>query len=1329
MEMQEFFESQTAMFRSLIEQMQRMNTGATAAAAGGSSPGFVPLPPPLSVEGDMERNFDFFMSNWQNYAKSIGVDRWPQQDEERKVSLLMSVIGEAALKKYSNFELTQEERHNLELAVAAIKAKVVVERNKNIDRLDFFEAQQHPLECTEDFLLRLKHLSRLAKLGDLRDELVVFKLATSNKWPHLRQKMLTKPDITEADAVAMCRNQELGEARSQQAEVNKLKKSAKLMKCKFCGDRHEFKKGACPAIGKKCTACGGKNHYERVCKSEGKIHKKKRRVNVLEEEPNSDYYAESSTESEKETENSEDEAEIRKIYDNSASGGQVLADLEVNVTGYWKTIKCELDTGANTSIIGKNWLNKIVGSTETKITPSNLRLFSFGGNPIPVLGETKISCRRNGKRYKLVFQVVEVDHIPLLSANASKTLGYVKFCNSVSFATATDSTSLLNIHRLEAMKIVDQYKSVFEGYGRFAGEVSLEVDQSVQPCIQPPRRIPLAFRGPLKEELDKLERDGIVIKEFAHTEWVSNVVLVKREKDKTSSIRICLDPVHLNQALKRPNLQFPTIDEILPELGRAKIFTMVDARKGFWHVVLDEKSSRLTTFWTPFGRCGESMEQALVDHNRNLRNLLERLEKSDVKLNREKLKVCERSVKFYGHILSDSGLRPDDSKVSTIKNYPVPTNKKELHRFVGLVTYLGRFLPNLSANITMLRRLISEKEEWNWSSAHEEEFNRLKFMVSDVKTLCYYDQSQPLVIECDASCYGLGVAVFQRNGVVGYASRTLTTTEKNYAQIEKELLAILFACVRFDQLVVGNRKVTVKTDHKPLVNVFRKPLISAPRRLQRMLLNLQRYQLNIEYATGKDNVVADALSRAPLPVSLEEDDNKKFTVYQVFSELHNLQLASFFKVSEDCLNEVVEETKKDSTMQQIISYIHCGWPAAVTSLPEGVKVYFKYKHELATQEGLVYRNDRILVPYALRKRMVSKAHVSHNGVEATLKLARANLFWPGMSAQIRDSVAACSICAKFASSQVAPPMQTHPFQLISLDVFFADYQGQKRKFLVTVDHYSDFFEVNLLKDLTPGSTITACKSNFARHGRPQVVLSDNGTNFYSREWGAFTKEWDFKHTTSAPNHQQANGKAEAAVKIAKHLLKKAESSGTDFWYALLHWRNIPNKIGSSPVQRLFSRNTKCGLPTSASKLTPKVVENVAEAIETNRKKAKQQYDKKTRELPDLEVGSPVYVQLNPESSKHWTPAVIHQRQNERSFVVDVQGSSYRRDRKHLKPRKEPITPSSVQNHPSLPTTFTNEQVLVPDHTSSVSLNDQAADTATPEKNDNTMGTRIINYNI
>lgn len=135
--------------------------------------------------------------------------------------------------------------------------------------------------------------------------------------------------------------------------------------------------------------------------------------------------------------------------------------------------------------------------------------------------------------------------------------------------------------------------------------------------------------------------------------------------------------------------------------------------------------------------------------------------------------------------------------------------------------------------------------------------------ISDHTSLQYYSTGEPLVVECDASSFGLGVAVYQSKGVVGYASRTLTKTERGYAQIEKELLAIVFACTRFDQLIVGNPKVIVKTDHKPLLNIFAKPLLTAPKRLQHMLLALQRYNLTIQFVKGKDNVVADAISRAP----------------------------------------------------------------------------------------------------------------------------------------------------------------------------------------------------------------------------------------------------------------------------------------------------------------------------------------------------------------------------------------------------------------------------------------------------------------------------------
>ncbi|KXJ62355.1 hypothetical protein RP20_CCG018860 [Aedes albopictus] len=284
------------------------------------------------------------------------------------------------------------------------------------------------------------------------------------------------------------------------------------------------------------------------------------------------------------------------------------------------------------------------------------------------------------------------------------------------------------------------------------------------------------------------------------------------------------------------------------------------------------------------------------------------------------------------------------------------------------------------------------------------------------------------------------------------------------------------------------------------------------------------------------------------------------------------------------------------------------------------------------------------------------------------------------------------------------PIPVYPFQLVSMDVFFADYQGKSCKFLVTVDHFSDFFEVDLLKDLTPRATIAVCKSNFSRHGKPQQVVSDNGTNFVNREWKQFAREWDFYHSTSAPHHQQANGKAEAAVKIAKRLLKKSEEAGNDFWYALLHWRNIPNKVGSSPAARLFSRNTRCGIPMSTSNLKPKLVSGVPEAIEENRRRAKFQYDQKARSLPPLETGSSVYVQLNPETTKKWTPGRVSNKLNERSYIVDVDGMQYRRDLVHLKPRNEPQTPAVNPDQVIIPNVnpVATEQLALPVSESSVS---------------------------
>ncbi|XP_062534340.1 uncharacterized protein LOC134203485, partial [Armigeres subalbatus] len=1113
---QKFLDYQTKMLTHLFSELSTSQNRAAPLQSLGANVA-VPQPSPLLLEGDMEQNFEFFVKSWKDYCKAVGMDRWPGVDNSQKVSFLLSVIGEPARKKYFNFELTTNDQTTVELALKAIKDKVTTKRNIIVDRLDFFSASQSSGETIDEYATRLKILAKTAKLGTLETELVTYKIVTANKCPHLRTKMLTITDIDLTKAVDMCRAEEIAAKRSVElsiavgSDIKKvIKKKQKDPFCKFCGDHHEFSKGSCPALGKRCHRCKGKNHFEKVCKQGRKQFSRKlsRRVKEIKDKSDSE---ESSSHNDASSEESESEYEIGKIFDNTDKGGNVLAKLDLKFSNEWKSVKCELDTGANTSLIGYRCLAKLCDKVNPNMHSSKLRLQSFGGNPIEVLGEVKIPCRRKGQKYLLVLQVVDGDHCPLLSAKVSRILGFVKFCKTVSFEPSKSSESsqkLLNVYRVKAQQILECHDEIFVGYGKFPGTVSLEVDQSVTPSIQPPRRVPIAMREKLRKELEALEKEGLIVKEAKHTEW----------------------------ALKRPNLQFIILDEILPELGRAKVFSTVDAKKGFWHVVLDESSSKLTTFWTPFGRyrwtrlpfgiapaseifqmrlqevieglkgveciaddvlifgVGDNIEEALQDHNRCLEQLLIRLKQHNVKLNRSKLKLCQTSVKFYGHVLTDQGIQPDESKVATIRGFPTPTNRKEVHRFVGMVNYLSRFLKSLSANLANLRNLIAETTPWQWSSVEEEEFNQVKRLVADTGTLRYYNANQPLIIECDASCFELGVVVFQPDGIIGYASRTLTPTERNYAQIEKELLAILFACVRFDQLIVGNQKTIVKTDHKPLVSLFQKPLLSAPRRLQHMLLNLQRYRLRIDFVTGKDNVVADALSRAPLDEKLPGDKFKKLNIFSVLKEVEDLQLSKFLCVSDSRLEEIKEETSKDHSLQLIVSYTQQGWPST--------------------------------------------------------------------------------------------PNQ-------------ADYRGSSRKFLVTVDHYSDFFEVDELRNLTPETVIDVCRINFARHGKPQRVIIDNASNFAKVKMVKFSQKRDFEMVLSAPYHQQANEKSEAAVKISKRMIKKVEEAGTDFWYALLHWRNIPDKIGSSPASRLFSRSTRSGVPTTAANLVPRIVENVPSAIEKN----------------------------------------------------------------------------------------------------------------------------------
>ena len=204
-----------------------------------------------------------------------------------------------------------------------------------------------------------------------------------------------------------------------------------------------------------------------------------------------------------------------------------------------------------------------------------------------------------------------------------------------------------------------------------------------------------------------------------------------------------------------------------------------------------------------------------------------------------------------GHLLTSTGVRVDPMKVKAIVEMPRPNNKKVVERLLGTVQYLSRFLPKLSDVAKPLRQLTEKEVVFTWQQQQEHAFTLIKDLVTSSPVLKYYNIKEEVTLQCDASETGIGAALLQAGQPVAYTSRALTKTEQQYAQIEKECLAIVYACDKFDQYILGRDVITIETDHKPLIPIFKKPLLSAPKRLQRMLLRLQKYNLHVTFLPGE----------------------------------------------------------------------------------------------------------------------------------------------------------------------------------------------------------------------------------------------------------------------------------------------------------------------------------------------------------------------------------------------------------------------------------------------------------------------------------------------
>jgi len=301
---------------------------------------------------------------------------------------------------------------------------------------------------------------------------------------------------------------------------------------------------------------------------------------------------------------------------------------------------------------------------------------------------------------------------------------------------------------------------------------------------------------------------------------------------------------------------------------------------------------------------------------------------------------------------------------------------------------------------------------------------------------------------------GLCAALFQEERPVAYSSRVMTQTEQNYAQIEKELLAIVYACEKFEQYIFGRSNVIAQSDHKPLETIFRKPIHTSPKRLQRMRLRLQNYNIQVEYKKGETMFLADTLSRAYLEnqlVSQTQDSDVRSIREQLFAfELEQIRHDEDLSVSPTRLKQLREETAKDEELRILSDVIHEGWPKNLAEahkydsrLRQVIELYWNSRDELTMEEGLVYKGHRLVIPFKERPGIVKSLHESHIGIEGTLHRARDIIYWPGITVQLKDHLSRCGICNRYQPEQRKEPLKPHdvpnlPWEKVGVDLFVLD---------------------------------------------------------------------------------------------------------------------------------------------------------------------------------------------------------------------------------------------------------------------------------------------------
>ena len=897
-----------------------------------------------------------------------------------------------------------------------------------------------------------------------------------------------------------------------------------------------------------------------------------------------------------------------------------------------KPMRMEVDTGAAVSVVSLSAYER-VRESRVPLEESGLRLKTYTGEIVTPEGVGRVEVDYRDQKFQLPVTVVK--------GNVPNLMGR-DWLSRLNIQWKELFPSDARVHKMEGLTepiagLVEEFSGVFsDKLGCLRDfQVNIPIPEGVTPKFFKARPVPYAMRSRVEDELDRLEQQG-VWKRVNYSKWAAPIVTVlKNPRDPSGPIRICGDyKITVNKSAPLDAYPIPSTIDQLATLAGGEKFTKLDLSQAYQQLELDEQSRELLTVSTHQGLyqpsrlqfgihsatgifqremdsrlCRIPFVKARVDdilisgrndeeHLANLRSVLVKLSESGLTLKTSKCSFMQDEVTYCGYVVSKYGVRPMPENVEAVRDAPAPTNVKELKSFLGMVTYYNMYMPNMATLTEPLHQLLRKEVPWIWTKGCEGAFQRIKEMLIGAPLLVHFDMSKPIVVHCDASEYGVGVVLSHvlENGEerpVGFASRTLSSAERNYATIEKEGLALVYAVRKFHQFLFGS-KFTMFTDHKPLLGLFaeNRPLPSrAAARVLRWALLLSAYDFELKYREGITNGNADALSRLPLDARSED-------VSQRVTSIAMMELVKS-PISE---SELRQSTRNDPVLSVVLQRMLEG--GLDRESRDCFKPFVTRSHELTTECGCLLWGSRVVVPESLRSRVIDELHDVHPGMSRMKALARSYVWWPNIDKDLEAAVRHCRTCEFNQSRPKSVPAHAWEYPSTPWERLHMDHAGPLNgdTFLIVVDSYSKWVEVEKVRSTDARTTIRVLRKLFATHGVPKVIVSDNGPGFASAELGQFLSQNGIKHTFSAPYHPSSNGQAERYVRIMKESLKSLKEGDveTKLCRFLFRYRITPQTTtGQSPSELLFNRKVRSALshmrPDLQTRVRMKQSKGVAES--------------------------------------------------------------------------------------------------------------------------------------